>query len=124
VVLEAPDKALGIKEARLYLWTVPARVAGGWRGTLTGPAGEEPVRLEIEQRFQRVSVLARLRDVAWRGEGRAAGDRIALDLRRAEASDAPSLRLWLRADGDRLEGEAAGPDGRRVLRASRATPLM
>jgi SAM-dependent methyltransferase len=67
-----PDVHRVVNGANIYLWTVPAVVAGQW--TLTG-AGPEPMLLELDQRFQDVTgrltgggrTLA-LRDVTLAGE--------------------------------------------------------
>ena len=47
-----PDAHRVVNAANIYLWIVPATVAGQW--TLTG-AGNEPMLLELEQRFQQVT---------------------------------------------------------------------
>ena len=67
-----PDAHRVINAANIYLWVVPAVVAGQW--TLTG-AGAEPMLLELEQRFQDVTGSLSgggrsmaLRDVALSGE--------------------------------------------------------
>jgi len=52
-----PDESSRVGSSDVYLWTVPARVAGTWsvaRGL--GP----PLELALEQRFQKVSGTARL----------------------------------------------------------------
>jgi SAM-dependent methyltransferase len=82
-----PDRSTDVEGARLYLWIVPARVAGRW--TLTGTGGRSAA-IVLEQRYQDVSGNVReahlsgdrLRFVADLGEGprvfegRIAGERI------------------------------------------------
>lgn len=49
-----PDAERAVDASRLYLWIVPATVGGSW--TLTDPElGGEPMRLDLEQRFQEVT---------------------------------------------------------------------
>ncbi len=56
-----PDKTLTVRvpnNSRLYAvyyWVVPAQVAGRWQGTLTTPLGQQPVTLNLQQKFQQVT---------------------------------------------------------------------
>jgi hypothetical protein len=51
LVLAVPDKKVGLnKSSKLMWWVVPARIDGHW----CGPRG---LRLDIQQRFQRVSMV-------------------------------------------------------------------
>jgi len=95
-----PDKPVGIrKESTVYLWIVPARVAGRWRGELPRDGRMLPVEMDLEQSFQILSGRARIegREIpvergrvsgaqvlfrfedggrSWRFEGYTKGDRI------------------------------------------------
>ncbi len=108
-----------VRESRIFLWIVPARVAGRWEGVVGRAAVEEPLVLELHQRFQAVSAKARIGGGAWTGEGRIAADAVALDLARAGAPGADRLRLSLRAHDSRLEGEATISGTRASIRAVR-----
>jgi SAM-dependent methyltransferase len=121
LVVAAPEKIVGLrKESTIYLWIVPARVAGYWRGTLTGPGGEEPVVIEFAQRFQNASANVWLRRWNLTGSGRLHGDSLSLRLDRSSwMPDSAPLRFALRVAGDRLEGEAVEGDRRYMLRATR-----
>jgi hypothetical protein len=123
LVVEAPEKTVGLrKESTVYLWIVPARVAGYWRGTLTGPGGEEPVVLEFAQRFQHASATVWLRRWSLAGAGRLRGDILSLRLERSPwMPDAPPLDFALRVVDGRLQGEAVDGSQRYVLRATRLT---
>jgi len=109
-----------LTESRVYLWIVPARVAGYWRGTLVGPGGEEPVMIEFEQRFQKASANVWLRRWTMPGSGRIRGNSVSLRLDRSswKPGSAP-LQFTLRVDGGRIEGEALDGRERFLLRASR-----
>ena len=50
-----PDRIAEVEGAKVYLWLVPARVAGRWR--LTGPDGRSAA-LTLDQRYQEVSGTA------------------------------------------------------------------
>jgi hypothetical protein len=120
-VVPTSEKAVWpLKESRVYLWIVPARVAGYWSGTLTGPDGEEPVVIEFAQRFQNASANVWLRRWTLAGKGGLRGDRVTLRLDRSPwKPGAAPLDFTLRVDGSRLEGEAQDGRDRIRLRASR-----
>jgi SAM-dependent methyltransferase len=123
LTVQVPEKVYGLKkESRVFLWIVPARVAGYWRGTLAGPHGEESVVLEFTQRFQAASASVWLRRWNLAGSGRLAGDRLSLSLARAPwMPESAPLVFGLRVSGDRIEGEAMDGDRRYRLRATRLT---
>jgi hypothetical protein len=121
VVVEAPDKPVGLKkESTLHLWVVPARIAGYWRGTLRGPGGEEAVMIEFVQRFQRASASVWLRRGALTGNVRIRGKSMTLDLNPSPwMPGTDHLKFALRVAQGRIEGEATDGDRRYVLRATR-----
>ena len=121
LVVQAPDKTVGLlKQSTVYLWIVPARIAGYWRGTLAGPEGEEPVVLDFTQHFQKTSATVWLRRWTLPGTGRLRGDNLSLIVERAPwMPDVSPLSFTLRVADGRLEGEAADGARRYVLRATR-----
>ena len=59
-VLEGLAKpVMPIKASTVYLWIVPARVAGSWSLQVEGAGAEEAMELEFTQRFQEISGVAR-----------------------------------------------------------------
>ncbi len=121
LVIDAPDKTIGLKkESTVYLWIVPARIAGYWRGVLSGPDGEEPVEVEFTQRFQNASATAWLPHRTLAGTGRIRGDSLSLTLEQTPQEPASKpLHFSLRAGGGRLVGEALDGGQRYLLRATR-----
>jgi len=120
VTVPVPDKTVGrYKESTLFLWTVPARLAGHWRGTLSGPEGDEPVLIEFVQRYQEVRATVHLRRATLKGSGRLHGGSLLLDLVPSSLLGSPTLRFRLAIADGRLEGEASAAGHRSVLRASR-----
>jgi len=121
LVVEAPDKPVGPeKESTVYLWIVPARIAGYWRGVLAGPGGEEPVVVEFAQRFQNATANVWLRRWILAGSGRIRGDSLSLSLQRSPwMPGTEPLRFNLRITDGRLEGEAVDGGQRYALRATR-----
>ncbi len=114
-----PDKPVGPrKESTIFLWTVPARLAGSWRGTLSGPSGEEPVLLEFEQVFQMVRARIWLPHSSMTGMGQIQGASVRLDLRRLQF-ETNTLQFTLKAVDGRLEGEAVEEGRRYLLKAAR-----
>jgi len=120
-VIPTPEKVVWpLTKSTVYLWIVPARVAGYWRGTLVGPDGQEPVVIEFAQRFQNASANVWLRRWTMAGSGRIRGDSVSLRLDRSswKPGSAP-LNFTLRVDQGRIEGEALEDRERFLLRAGR-----
>jgi len=121
LVVETPDKPVGPeKESTVYLWIVPAHIAGHWRGVLAGPGGEEPVVVEFAQRFQNATASVWLRRWILAGSGRLRGDIISLSLHRSTwMPGSTPLSFTLRVADGRIEGEALDGEQRYVLCATR-----
>jgi SAM-dependent methyltransferase len=95
-----PDESARVGASDVYLWIVPARVAGTWAMTRT-PAGA--AELVLDQRFQRIS-----------GSMRVAGETIALaqatlrgdEIRFAVTGEGGRREAFVgRVAGDRMTGE-------------------
>jgi SAM-dependent methyltransferase len=121
LVIQTPGKTVWpMDESTVYLWIVPARIAGYWRGTLAGPHGEEPVVIEFVQRFQAASANVWLRRWTLAGSGRIHGDSLSLSLERSPwMPESAPLSFTLRVAGGRIEGEALDGNQRYLLRARR-----
>jgi len=121
VVVAAPEKIVGLKkESTIYLWVVPARVAGYWRGTLTGPGGEESVVIEFAQHFQNASANVWLRRWNLTGTAHLQGNRLSLSLDRSPwMPDSAPLQFTLQIARGHLSGEAMDGDKRYTLSATR-----
>jgi hypothetical protein len=120
-VIPAPGKTFyPLMQSTVYLWIVPARIAGYWRGTLTGPDGEEPVVIEFAQRYQEASADVWLKRWTLEGSSRIRGNNVSLHLDRSSwKADSKPLEFSLRVLKDRIEGEAKDGEDRFVLRAKR-----
>jgi hypothetical protein len=51
------EKINGVPRATVYLWIVPAKVAGRWQLRVAAPAGEQRYELALRQSFQEVEGL-------------------------------------------------------------------
>lgn len=61
VRMAAPGKTVGpLKESEVFMWVVPAKVGGRWQGTLGAGAAAKPLVVDLEQRFQDLTVRATL----------------------------------------------------------------
>lgn len=59
-VVEGLSKpVMPINASTVYLWIVPAKVAGSWRLELEGAGAEEAMEIEFAQRFQEISGVVR-----------------------------------------------------------------
>ena len=55
-----PDETSDVEGRRVYLWIVPASVAGRWTLELSGAGGSEKLSVNIDQKFQRIEGVAYL----------------------------------------------------------------
>ncbi|MFY8062635.1 MAG: hypothetical protein ACOVN2_02905, partial [Usitatibacteraceae bacterium] len=55
-VIQNPEKSLGLeKTSKVFLWVVPARLAGRWCGQIHKENEAITVNIDIEQRYQELS---------------------------------------------------------------------
>jgi SAM-dependent methyltransferase len=113
-----PDIATPVGGPRIFVWVVPAEVAGEWRWS-GGPLGAGVLRLE--QRFQQVTATLELGDQAVSVErATLEGARLHLTVRRGASAEV----LEARVAGESME--LAAPDGSarwRARRTRRGAPL-
>jgi methyltransferase family protein len=104
--IAAPDKKVGArKESQVYLWTVPANVAGDWVFELSSGAKSRRTRLVLKQKYQFVSGSVELTghgDVPF-SEGRLSGEELRL-LLPPGAVDRGPVEMVGRASGNTLAG--------------------
>jgi len=55
-----PDESSDVDGRRVYLWVVPASVAGRWAMELSGAGGSEKISLNLDQKYQRIEGVAYL----------------------------------------------------------------
>jgi len=101
-----PERKTSIRK-NVFLWIVPARVAGRWRARLDLPPIERLLELEVTQRYQEVSAHARLNGVpapVW--DMAIAEDRLSfVVVDSTDRDDEASLYFEGRVAGDVIEGE-------------------
>ncbi len=116
--VDAPGKEVGAHpKSTIYLWVVPADVAGPWRSRL-GAGGE--LELDLTQKFQRVGGTVRYRKVECPiAEATLSGDRIAI--RACEGAN--RLQMIGKVHPDRIVGTVVrGGAPRTQFRALRDKP--
>ena len=101
-----PDQKTSIRK-NVFLWIVPAPVAGRWQARLELPPIERLLELELTQRYQEVAAHARLNGVpsqVW--ETKLVGDRLSfVVVDTTDRDDEASLYFDGRVAGDVIEGE-------------------
>jgi hypothetical protein len=106
-----PDKVT-IDEPAIYLWIVPARVAGGWDWELTVGGSQIPYGAVFEQHFQTVE-----------GVARAGGRREVLDPATLRGGDiAFTLNITLDALGLTRHEFTGTVDGDQIVGTAKVTP--
>jgi hypothetical protein len=101
-----PDQMTTIRK-NVFLWIVPAKVAGRWRGRVALPDGLRTVEIELNQRFQEVNGLARIDgQITQLWEAKLSGERLSFVLvDGADRDNEASLYFDGRVDGNAIEGE-------------------
>ena len=112
-----PDRKTTIRK-NVFLWIVPAQVAGRWRVTAGLPGGEVVFQLELRQKYQELDGVARFTNLPgalW--EPSIEGDRVrfaVVDDRDRE--NEATLYFQGRAAGGAMEGEILRGVGKRQTR--------
>ena len=100
-----PDRTTYIRK-NVFLWIVPAKVAGSWQGRLALPPVERHLDLALKQRFQEVDAHVRLNGVPvqpW--EIRLEGDRLSFAVvDNSDRENEATLYFEGRVAGDTIEG--------------------
>lgn len=102
-----PDYQTTIRK-NVFMWIVPAKVAGRWRARIALPGGERNFEFELRQRFQEIDGLARVdgQTVAPLWEPKLQGGRISfVVVEAADREDEASLYFEGQVAGDAMEGE-------------------
>ncbi|MGQ0522576.1 MAG: SAM-dependent methyltransferase [Betaproteobacteria bacterium] len=101
-----PDQMTTIRK-NVFLWIVPAKVAGRWRARVPLPDGLRTIEIEFDQRFQEVNGLARIDGQAtqlW--EAKLSGERLSFVLvDGADRDNEASLYFDGRVGANAIEGE-------------------
>lgn len=102
-----PDAKATIRK-NVFLWIVPARVAGRWRAQVDLPGGRRNIEVELRQRFQEVDGLVRVDGrVVQLWEPRLRGDRISfVVVDDAERESEASLYFEGRVGATTIDGTA------------------
>ena len=101
-----PDQMTTIRK-NVFLWIVPAKVAGRWRARVPLPDGPRTIEVELNQRFQEVNGLARIDGhVTQMWEAKLNGDRLSFVLvDGADREREASLYFDGRVAGNAIDGE-------------------
>ncbi len=120
-----PDQKSTVRK-NVFLWIVPAQVAGSWRTTLALPAGERSYEIEFKQKFQEIDGLARYdKKIAGLWNARLRGDRVSFVIVDDSGPVETNLYFEGRVSGDAIEGtiqRGIGKEQKEIRwRATRAT---
>jgi SAM-dependent methyltransferase len=112
-----PDRKTTIRK-NVFLWVVPARVAGRWQLRTGVPGGELAIDMELRQRYQELDGFARI-DAQPGGlwEPKLDGDRISFVVVDSRDRDSEaSLYFQGRVAGDSMEGDVVRGIGNQQAR--------
>jgi hypothetical protein len=111
IEVPAPEKKVGLRKvSTLFLFIVPAQIAGQWETRVPVGDGAMDVVLELEQAFQKLGGIARV-DGSARPIERAEvkGRYVAF---RIDDAAGGAIRFQGNASADRIVGQVSTPDGR------------
>ena len=99
-----PDQKSTVRK-NVFLWIVPAKIAGRWRTTIALPDGARSYDIEIRQKFQEIDGLARYeKKVAGLWNPRLQGERVSFVIVDDSGSLDTNLYFEGRVSGDAMEG--------------------
>ena len=108
-----PNKSYGAPASQIYLWYVPANVAGKWQWRLPVGGAMRLYEARINQTFQELSGETLVDGGTATGQGaRLRGDLITLDLVREFSGQKFTQEFSGRVEGDRIVGRARISGGR------------
>jgi SAM-dependent methyltransferase len=100
-----PDRVVTVQSRTVYLWYIPARVAGVWSVVLDGPDGVRDLQLELEQTFQLVDGRAQMAGEQLSLErARLQGEKLSFTLTFNDAGQQVTREFTGRVDGDTITG--------------------
>jgi Methyltransferase domain len=111
IEVAAPEKKIGLrKTSTVYLWIIPAQIAGKWETRVPVGDGTMEIELALEQAFQNLGGVARI-DGAARPIERSVvkGRYVAF---RVDDPAGGAIRFQGNASADRIVGQVSTPDGR------------
>ena len=112
-----PDQKSTVRK-NVFLWIVPAQVAGRWRTSIALPNGERSYEIEIRQKFQEIDGLVRYDGkIASLWNARLSGDRIQFVVVDDTGLSDTNLYFEGRVAGDAIEGvirRGIGSDQRQI----------
>lgn len=100
-----PDRKAYLRK-NVFLWIVPAQVAGRWRAAIALPAGERGFEIEFRQKFQEIDGVATIdgkHAPVW--EPRLSGGRISFVIVDYTGAEEASLYFEGTVDGGSMQGE-------------------
>lgn len=115
---DVPEKrdAVGFSRTHIYLWIVPAQVAGRWRLEVAGQSPASALTLELSQQFQKVHGSAEIGGhTVELVNSRLRGDAFEFRLRPAQAGGEQVFEG--KVTGDSMQGEVALSSGLMPKRA-------
>ena len=105
--ITVPNKSYGPPVSQIYLWYVPAHVAGRWQWRLPAGGAMRSFDARVGQTFQELSTEIRVDGGAAHGQGAMLrGDFITLNLVRETSGQKFTHEFSGRVEGDRIVGRA------------------
>lgn len=108
-----PDAVVTVGGSTVYLWHVPARVAGAWHYSVTTSQGRERHLLRITQHLDAIEGQVTIGDRSFPVTGRVEGERLSYEVKRPLDGTTVIQRFEGKVTGNRIVGATAVDDGKR-----------
>lgn len=106
-----PEAIVEVGDSTVYLWHVPARVAGVWHYSVNMPEGQESHLLRITQYLDRIEGTVTIGREAFPVAGRVHGERLRYEVIRPLNGATTTQRFEGTVTGSRIVGATATNDG-------------
>jgi hypothetical protein len=118
VRMDAADKYSGAGgDSDIYLWVVPAKIAGAWRVALPVSGKSQTYEISFEQQYQQISGVARINGRAVKIEGaKLRGDELTFSLTADVNGTAVKHQFSGRVAGNAITGQVALSGSRMAAR--------
>lgn len=114
-----PEVIVTVGGSTVYLWRIPARVAGAWRYAVGTPQGKEDHLLRITQDIDRIEGQVTIGGQSFPVTGRVEGERLYYEVKRPREGTTVAQRFEGTVKGRRIVGAAMSEAGRQEWLAQR-----
>jgi hypothetical protein len=123
--IPVPEKVVGTPGVSyVYLWYVPAKVAGKWQAQISAGGKEAPQEIVFDQLFQILEGTLRAGNESAQLRGRLNGEQVTFSTQPKGSPGGQRHEFTGRVNGDKIEGSVRIGEGQSVRQASWSAKLV